>query len=79
VYLHTPKNDIAYCTIKLYVICQRLFSVAYVLAVASPYVAQAGLELILLLPQSSECLDYRSVPPHPAVIAYFENFCFSFT
>jgi hypothetical protein len=27
------------------------------------YVAQTGLELLILLPQ---CWDYRYVPPHPA-------------
>jgi hypothetical protein len=28
------------------------------------YILQAGLELMILLPQSSECWYYQSEPPH---------------
>jgi hypothetical protein len=31
----------------------------------SPYVAQAGLKFMILLPQPPECWDYRCVAPHP--------------
>jgi hypothetical protein len=36
----------------------------------SCYIAQPGLELSILLPQCSECWDYRRVPPHLAVHSY---------
>jgi hypothetical protein len=29
-------------------------------------VAQAGLKLVILLPQPLQCWDYRQEPPHPA-------------
>jgi hypothetical protein len=32
----------------------------------SCYVVQAGLELAVLLPQTSECWEFRHVPPYPA-------------
>lgn len=37
--------------------------------------AQAGLELMILLPQSPEGWDYRSDPQQPASIVYFELIC----
>lgn len=41
----------------------------------SPCLAQAGLELMILLPQSPEGWDYRSVPQQPVSIVYFELIC----
>jgi hypothetical protein len=32
----------------------------------SLHVDQAGLEVLILLPQPSECWDYRCTPPHLA-------------
>jgi hypothetical protein len=36
----------------------------------SHYVAQAGLELMILLPQTPECWDYSHMPPCPVVMAF---------
>jgi hypothetical protein len=36
---------------------------SFVLKIGSPYVAQAGLKLMTLLPLSPMCGDYRHVPP----------------
>jgi hypothetical protein len=33
-------------------------------------VAQAGLKLLILLPQPGQCWDYRHTPPHPAINYY---------
>jgi hypothetical protein len=35
------------------------------------YVAQAGLELSVLLPQPPECWDYRDGPPHLVFVAFY--------
>jgi hypothetical protein len=43
----------------------------------SCYVAQAGLELMILLPQSSENWDYRCTPPLMLVFYFFLFFCSS--
>jgi hypothetical protein len=42
------------------------FFVVLFFQTGSFYVAKAGLELTILLPQISECWDYRCAPPHLA-------------
>jgi hypothetical protein len=43
-----------------------LLSFLFCFEIRSCYVAQAGLELMILLHQPLECWDYRCVPPHLA-------------
>jgi hypothetical protein len=44
----------------------------FFLETRSHYVAQGGLKIAaILLPQSSECWDYRCALPHPAVLCLF--------
>jgi hypothetical protein len=47
--------------------------VLFCVETGSVYVAQAGLELMILLPQPSECWDYRHGPP------YLRVWCISWT
>jgi hypothetical protein len=35
------------------------------------YAAQAGLQLLLFLPQSPKCWDYKRAPPHLAQLGIF--------
>jgi hypothetical protein len=42
----------------------------YFVETGSPYVAHAGLNLVILLPQPPECWDYRRSPPYLASLFY---------
>jgi hypothetical protein len=46
--------------------CLGFFFLVWFSETVSHYVAQAGLKLVTLLPQSLECRDYSYAPPHPA-------------
>jgi hypothetical protein len=46
--------------------CFLFWGFGFILKTGSCYVAQAGLELTILLPQSSQYWDYRCVPPRSA-------------
>lgn len=43
----------------------------FVLLCESQYITEAVLELLLLLPQSLECWDYKYTPPHPIYSFHF--------
>jgi hypothetical protein len=47
------------------------FSVSASTKTGSPYVAQAGLQLAVLLPQPPKFWDYRHVPPCLAMLLSF--------
>jgi hypothetical protein len=40
---------------------------------SSPYVAHAGLELMILLPLPSEFWYHRCAGPHPAFVSYYKD------
>jgi hypothetical protein len=45
---------------------EHLLCVFFFFQRGSRHVAQAGLELVILLPQPPKCWNYRCVPPHSA-------------
>jgi hypothetical protein len=51
--------------------CFRVFFF-FLFETGSFYIAQAGLKLEILLPQSPECWDYRHVLPHSASLPLFD-------
>jgi hypothetical protein len=47
-----------------YELNKMMYGIFFFLDTGSPYVAQAGLELLILLSQLPKCWDYRCVPAY---------------
>ena len=55
--------SILFIVVALLDFCFCFWLLFCVVLIESVYVAQASLKLMILLPQSSKCWDYRCAPP----------------
>jgi hypothetical protein len=71
IYFSTPLNAQIFC----FLCFGRGSNEHYIILETGPfYVAQAGLERLMLLPQPPECWDYRYVLLDPVkILNYFQN------
>jgi hypothetical protein len=64
----TVKKE-AQCLIELFRLAVFVvFVFIFVSKTGSCYIDQAGLELLIFLPQLPKCWDYRCLPPHPDIL-----------
>jgi hypothetical protein len=65
--LKSPPPPLPFCHLMKRAVRWERTLVGGVFETRFCYVAQAVLELKILLPQLPKCWDYRRVPPHPAL------------